>query len=89
MDRPKRMHVMLRTNLEMPMRSRIDKTRLYTDYRQAAGMLRHDLVWSDDFEVIRGDLADLIQRFIDSDIYPEPMTAIVQKLIADENDLSI
>jgi hypothetical protein len=83
------MYVLLRTSLEMPMRSRIDKTRLYTDYRQAVGMLKHDLVWSDDFEAIRADLADLIQRFIESDIYPEPMTAIVQKLIADENDLSI
>ena len=32
---------------------------------------------------------ELIERFIRAEIYPEPMTALVQKLIAEENDLSI
>lgn len=63
--------------------------RLYADYKQAASLLKDDLVWSGDFENIRYDLMELIERFVSSEIYPEPMTAIVQKLIADENDLSV
>ena len=70
----------------MPMRSR---QRLAADYKQAASLLKEDLVWSGDFDGIRIDLADMIERFVVADIYPEPMTEIVQKLIADENDLSI
>ena len=65
------------------------KRRLNADYRQAAGLLKDDLVWSGDFDNIRLDLMELIERFVQADIYPEPMTEIVQKLIADENDLSI
>lgn len=72
----------------MRSRQRI-KERNFADYKQAASLLRHDLVWSNDFDDIRLDLADLIQRFVDAEIYPEPMTEIVQKLIAVENDLSI
>ena len=64
-------------------------SRLYADYKQAASLLKDDLVWSGDFENIRYDLMELIERFVSSEIYPEPMTAIVQKLIADENDLSV
>lgn len=68
------------------MRSR---QRLAADYKQAASLLKEDLVWSGDFDSIRMDLAAMIERFVVADIYPEPMTEIVQKLIADENDLSI
>jgi hypothetical protein len=68
------------------MRSR---QRLNADYKQAAALLKDDLVWSGDFDNIRTDLMELIERFVASEIYPEPMTAIVQKLIADENDLSV
>jgi hypothetical protein len=70
----------------MPMRQR---QRLEADYKQAASLLKDDLVWSGDFDNIRYDLMELIQRFVEAEMYPEPMTAIVQKLIADENDLSI
>jgi hypothetical protein len=80
------MHILLGEGMEMSMRQR---DRLEADYKQAAWLLKDDLVWSDDFENIRNDLMELIQRFIKSEIYPEAMTAIVQKLIADENDLSI
>ena len=65
------------------------KRRLNADYNQAASLLKDDLVWSGDFDNIRMDLMELIERIIKAEIYPEPMTAIVQKLIAEENDLSI
>ena len=70
----------------LPVRSR---QRINADYRQAAGLLRHDLVWSSDFDGIRLALADLIDRYIKAEIYPEPMSEIVRQLIADENDLTI
>jgi hypothetical protein len=65
------------------------RKRLEADYKQAAWLLKDDLVWSGDFDNIRLDLVELIERFIASEVYPEPMTEIVQKLIATENDLSI
>lgn len=65
------------------------KRRLNADYKQAAGLLKDDLVWSGDFDNIRMDLMEMIERFAEADLYPEPMTQIVHKLIADENDLSI
>ena len=63
--------------------------RLRADYRQASGLLRHDLVWSDDFESIRLHLADLIDLQADLRVYPAPLTDLVQELISIENDLSI
>ena len=66
------------------MRSRLD-----ADYRQAAALLKDDLVWSGDFENIRIELLELIERYIQVQLYPENITAIVQKLIATDNDLSI
>jgi hypothetical protein len=68
----------------MSMRPRLD-----ADYRQAASLLKDDLVWSGDFENIRLELLELIERYIQVRLYPENITAIVQKLIAEENDLSI
>jgi hypothetical protein len=65
------------------------KARLYADYRQAAGLLRGDLVWSSDFDAIRIDLANLIATHAALDNYPTPLTEIVRTLIADENDLTI
>lgn len=65
------------------------KVMLYNDYRQAAGLLRDDLVWSSDFEAIRLDLANLIATHAAMDNYPAPLTEIVRTLIADENDLTI
>lgn len=63
--------------------------RLYADYKQAAGLLRHDLVWSSDFDAIRLELANLIQDNANTGVYPEALTSIVQTLISAENDLSI
>jgi hypothetical protein len=81
------MFVMLRVDLEVPMRSRLE--RYYADYKQAAGLLRHDLVWSPDFDAIRIDLARLIEGNAALGIYPTALTDIVQKLIATDNDLTI
>ena len=63
--------------------------RLYADYRQAVGLLKEDLVWSGDFDNIRYDLMELIQSYANKGEFPKDMTNLVQKLIADENDLSI
>ena len=52
-------------------------------------MLRHDLVWSDDFDAIRLPLADLIDFHADAEYHPSALTDIVRNLIATENDLSI
>lgn len=65
------------------------KERLNADYRQAAALLRDDLVWSGDFDNIRMDLHDLIQFHASANYYPAVMTKIVQTLISEENDLSI
>lgn len=72
------------------MRSRqINKARLFADYKQAVALLKEDLVWSGDFDNIRLDLMELIDSHARSGIYPEHLTDVVQKLIAEENDLSI
>ena len=63
--------------------------RLATDYRQAVSLLKDDLVWSGDFDNIRHDLMELITQHADDGIFPQTLTNIVQKLIAEENDLSI
>ena len=68
----------------VPMRSRS-----LTDYRQAAALLKEDLVWSGDFDNIRYDLMLLITQHANDEIFPENLTKIVQTLIAEENDLSI
>lgn len=83
------MHILLGKGMEMSMRQRISKTRLYADYKQASGLLRHDLVWSEDFEAIRIPLADLIDHHANIGERPLALTAIVHNLIATENDLSI
>ena len=68
------------------MRSR---QRLNADYKQAAGLLRHDLVWSSDFDAIRLALADLIDLHADANYHPSALTEIIDQLIATENDLTI
>jgi len=65
------------------------KKRLNADYRQAAALLKDDLVWSGDFDNIRMDLYDLIVFYASANYYPSALTNIVQSLIAEENDLSI
>ena len=80
------------TTGQMPMRYRnrvSNPERLHADYRQAASLLQDDLVWSGDFDNIRYDLMELIKLQADLKVYPAALTAIVQKLIAEENDLSI
>lgn len=65
------------------------QARLRADYKQAAALLADDLVWSGDFENIRLDLMELIESHVKDNYYPLAMNELVQKLIADENDLSI
>lgn len=75
----------------LPVRPKqVIEARLRADYKQAAAFLREDLVWSTDFEAIRLDLMRLIESQVDTTIYaPVGLTDIVQKLIAEDNDLSI
>ena len=81
----------------MPMRHerrtmslRKEHQRIQDDFRQAAGLLRHDLVWDADFEAIRLDLAEILERRADLGVSNEqPMINMVQKIIASENDMSI
>lgn len=69
---------------------RKEHQRIQDDFRQAAGLLRHDLVWDADFEAIRLDLAEILERRADLGVSNEqPMIDMVQKIIASENDMSI
>jgi hypothetical protein len=69
---------------------RKEHQRIQDDFRQAAGLLRHDLVWDADFEAIRLDLAEILERRADLGVSNEqPMINMVQKIIASENDMSI
>jgi hypothetical protein len=63
--------------------------RLYADYKQAAALLKEDLVWSGDFENIRLDLMEMIDSAANQKIFTPHLSEIVQKLISEENDLSI
>jgi hypothetical protein len=83
---------MLGKGVEVLMRQRVNKyvnERRYNDFKQAAGLLRHDLVWSEDFEAIRLPLADLIGFYSCEDMRPAAIDEIVHNLIATENDLTI
>jgi hypothetical protein len=83
------MHLLLGKDRQMPLRQRMMKNRHYANYKQAVGLLRHDLVWSSDLEAIRLPLADLIEFHADAEYHPSALTDIVEKLIATENDLTI
>jgi hypothetical protein len=83
------MHLMLGSDVQMSMRQRMIRNRHYANYKQAVGLLRHDLVWSSDLEAIRLPLADLIEFHADAEYHPSALTDIVEKLIATENDLTI
>jgi len=64
--------------------------RIEADFQQAAGLLRHDLIWSEDFDAIRLDLADYLDSQSSVGVANHAtLIALVQKLIATENDLSI
>lgn len=64
---------------------------LYADFKQAAGLLDDDnLVWSNDFDNIRRDLARYISIKATLGAGNNPhLIQIVQTLIADENDITI
>jgi len=65
--------------------------RIYADFRQAAALLRDkNLVWSADLDCIREDLAEYLeQRALFGAANSEHLIAVVQRLLADENDLSV
>lgn len=67
------------------------KDRVETDFRQAAGLLRDkNLVWSADLDSIREDLANYLETKATLGNANNPhLVRVVQRLIADENDLSI
>lgn len=64
--------------------------RIENDFKQAAGLLRHDLVWSSDFDAIKNDLADYLDSTARLGAANNPsLISVVNKLIAVENDLTI
>jgi len=65
--------------------------RLYDDFKQAAGLLDDDnLIWSNDLENIRKDLARYISAKATLGAGNNPhLIQIVQTMIADENDITI
>lgn len=65
--------------------------RVYADFKQAAALLRDkNLVWSADLDSIREDLAEYIETKAGLGVGNNPhLIAVVQRLLADENDLSV
>ena len=69
---------------------RREHRRIEDNFKQAAGLLRHDLVWSNDFESIRLDLADFIQAQASSGAAnSQALLKVVDGLLATENDMSV
>jgi hypothetical protein len=65
-------------------------TRVTTDFLQAAGLLEADLIWSEDMEAIRKDLATFLKSKAALGTANHPsLISLVQHLLADENDLSV
>jgi prophage DNA circulation protein len=65
--------------------------RHYADIRQAEGLLLDNcLVWSDDFESIRPQLAELMRSAAGVGEYAHPaIVKLAQAIISTENDLTI
>jgi hypothetical protein len=64
--------------------------RIQADFKQAIGLLRHDLVWSQDFEAIRSDLADYLEMKSVLGVGNSlSLIRVVRNLIATENDLTV
>lgn len=65
--------------------------RITADFRQAAALLRDkNLVWSADLDCIREDLANYLETKATLGSANNPhLIAVVQRLLAEENDLSI
>ena len=86
-----------KTARQMPMRYeggimtlKSEHNRVEADFKQAAGLLRHDLVWSEDFEAIRSDLADYLDMKSVLGVGNSlSLVRVVRNLIATENDLTI
>ena len=76
--------------MQRPLTKRTNE-RLYADFKQAAALLDDDqLLWSQDLEVIRKDLAIFLsdKASLGSGNHPA-LIDVVQKLLADENNLAI
>jgi hypothetical protein len=67
------------------------KNRIRADFRQASGLLRDpNLVWSADLDSIREELADYLDERADTAEENSPhLVRVVQRLIAEENDITI
>ena len=64
--------------------------RVTKDFLQAAGLLKSDLVWSPDFDAIREPLAEYLSSLSSLGTANHPaLREIVNRLLADENDLGI
>ena len=65
--------------------------RLYADFKQAAALLDDDeLIWDDNLDAIRRDLARYISAKASLGAGNNPhLINLVQTLIADENDITI
>ena len=65
--------------------------RLYADFKQAAALLDDDnLIWDDDLNAIRRDLARYLSAKAALGVGNNPhLIQLVQTLIADENDITI
>jgi len=65
--------------------------RIYADFRQAAGLLKDPhLVWSADLDSIREDLAAYLEERASLGTQNSPsLISVVQRFIADENDITI
>jgi hypothetical protein len=65
--------------------------RVTADFRQAAALLRDkNLVWSADLDSIREDLAEYLEtKATLGSANNAHLIAVVQRLLAEENDLSI
>lgn len=70
---------------------RLTNERLYADFKQAAALLDDDnLIWSSDLDSIRRDLSRYISDRASLGAANNPhLISVVQRFIADENDLSI
>lgn len=64
--------------------------RITNDFLQAAGLLEADLIWSEDMNAIRKDLATFLKAKSALGAANHPaLISLVQHLLADENDLSV
>jgi hypothetical protein len=72
------------------MKLRKEHQRIKDSFKQASGLLKHDLVWDADFESIRLDLAEYLDSRSDAGVANHTsLINLVNKLIATENDMSI